>query len=482
MPYRPLANGTRTAHPIPGLPFVDDAALNLENPDQIEAIGRHRASEDMWGRMDYLFGSDTDWTAFTTIPEHPDLAWIVRHYEAHGTTVVLVGDDDAAGMQDQDPRLVLVRSGGYWWDGSIWHRPGGTVDPVTGAEHYEPVPEARTVTVADALRLAQPHEPKGPTPLSEITPNAARPSHEATTEWVLNDLPAWLGHHEDPADWDRAVVTFAAPETTTAQMLTATGVAQRAGISENTVRSYLNRGQMPEAQTRVPAIMWSTPVIDHWRHTVETSRGVRVELDEAAGPLGGIAEDVRRISRGLGRRKSAADINAALCSTLARNTLGLSGATPGKKAETLARNFAAELHEVMGRLWLADQAAHDLILLIETAPFLAAEAVTRAVRIRLDTAQAAAEARYDKANAAYWQGKARVLAGEAEGSTAEVKYGTSDYKLAEIERDKAKKVQDAIADGTERRRIEEAFAIHPYIRARTELVRWMEHTLSARGI
>lgn len=37
---RPLANGLRTDHPVPGLPFVDDSHLPLDDgPDAIEAVG-----------------------------------------------------------------------------------------------------------------------------------------------------------------------------------------------------------------------------------------------------------------------------------------------------------------------------------------------------------------------------------------------------------------------------------------------------------
>jgi hypothetical protein len=48
---RPVANGLRTDHPVPGLPFVDDAHLPLQDPQAIEAIGR-RPEEGTWGRTD----------------------------------------------------------------------------------------------------------------------------------------------------------------------------------------------------------------------------------------------------------------------------------------------------------------------------------------------------------------------------------------------------------------------------------------------
>ncbi|MEU6541496.1 hypothetical protein [Streptomyces sp. NPDC047000] len=36
---RPVANGTSTDHPVPGLPFINDGRLPLDNPDAIERTG-----------------------------------------------------------------------------------------------------------------------------------------------------------------------------------------------------------------------------------------------------------------------------------------------------------------------------------------------------------------------------------------------------------------------------------------------------------
>ena len=48
---RAVANGLRTDHPIPGLPFVDDAHIPVDDPAAIEAIGRHPGGKT-WGRED----------------------------------------------------------------------------------------------------------------------------------------------------------------------------------------------------------------------------------------------------------------------------------------------------------------------------------------------------------------------------------------------------------------------------------------------
>ncbi|UXX98118.1 hypothetical protein N7U49_48380 (plasmid) [Streptomyces sp. AD2-2] len=63
---RPLANGLRTDHPVPDLPFVDDAHIPIEEgPDAIEAIGRG-TGEGMWGRCDR--DRNGGWLAFTSDP------------------------------------------------------------------------------------------------------------------------------------------------------------------------------------------------------------------------------------------------------------------------------------------------------------------------------------------------------------------------------------------------------------------------------
>ncbi|MFB7776807.1 hypothetical protein [Streptomyces bauhiniae] len=38
--FRPVPDGLRTEHPVPGLPFINDERLPLDNPDAIERTGR----------------------------------------------------------------------------------------------------------------------------------------------------------------------------------------------------------------------------------------------------------------------------------------------------------------------------------------------------------------------------------------------------------------------------------------------------------
>ena len=47
---------------------------------------------------------------------------------------------------------LLFRSGGYWWDGNGWYRPGQVWDAAREEYYRRPVPASATVTAADMLR------------------------------------------------------------------------------------------------------------------------------------------------------------------------------------------------------------------------------------------------------------------------------------------------------------------------------------------
>src|ERR1035441_2281390 len=71
--FRAIANGLHTDHPVPDLPFVDDSHIPVEDPEAVEATGRHSGT-DMWGRFDPVrrFGGGG---AVTTDPGRPDPGW-----------------------------------------------------------------------------------------------------------------------------------------------------------------------------------------------------------------------------------------------------------------------------------------------------------------------------------------------------------------------------------------------------------------------
>lgn len=496
MQDHPLANGIRTQHPIPGLPFVDDSLLDLTDPLQIERIGRGRG-QGLWGREDTMLGSDTDWIAFTTIPSHPHLAWVVRHYQRHGTTVTLVADDDAAGFHELRPDPVLTRCGGYWWDGAAWYRPGVTYDTVMEtAIRQQPVHEAETLTVADVVKGYSALDPKPLTPLDEIstTPPSA---HEPTALWVTRHLSGWLAAHPETEAWSSAVVTLRAPEVETGRMLPVSGVADYCGLSAATIRAYLAREQMPPPQTRTPALMWASPVIGHWRESIAGRQEPDVPVDESTSILQEVAADLMRTASGLGRFRRRPDPETArsIVASVSRHFMGPSNSSPGFKAQSLAHSLAGSCDKVLDdTVWFKDQAIDNLVLLIETDPTMAASVVTRTIRLVVERAQETAETMRLQADTEFYKAEAMRLqalidegddrSGAEDPQTAQQAHSCAlaELRLAEKHQNDAEAAQERVADGTARQNIELALRNHPTIRARDALTEWMNYVMAPKAL
>ncbi|MEU3658134.1 hypothetical protein AB0E67_36520 [Streptomyces sp. NPDC032161] len=136
----PVANGLRTDHPVPGLPFISDERLPLHNPDAIERTGRNQGT-GLWGRMAPLAGGG--WVAFSTEPKNRTYAWAVRYHPEHGHTVLLIRDKDLSGLHNawkHGEGGFLFRYGGYWWNGTAWHRPSQVWDRAFEQFDARPVP------------------------------------------------------------------------------------------------------------------------------------------------------------------------------------------------------------------------------------------------------------------------------------------------------------------------------------------------------
>ncbi|MEU6381699.1 hypothetical protein [Streptomyces sp. NPDC046909] len=260
--FRPLANGIRTDHPVPGLPFVDDSHIPLDQGgDAIEAVGRNKG-EGMWGRVD---DTDGGWLAFTTDPIRHDLGWSVRHHPQRGRTVLLMRNEDIAPMHGEwyGPPL-LFRAGGYWWDGVAWYRPDQVWDPVR--ERYEHRKASAAVTVSAADMLDAGADP-GRAHLTKITAfNADTP---APDNW-RDHLALWAQLHnqqQKALPLDECVVNIASPELAGDQLLGIPEVAALGEITASTLRAYLSRGEgdMPMPQATVGGrAMWSQPVAQDW--------------------------------------------------------------------------------------------------------------------------------------------------------------------------------------------------------------------------
>ena len=235
---RAVANGLRTDHPIPGLPFADDSHIPVEDSAAIEAIGRHPGG-DTWGREDPARPRGrAGWVAYTTDPGRHDLAWVVRWHPEHGRSVVLYRDDDAVvAYTDYVDGPLLFRSGGYWWDGAAWYRPAQVID-WPGEDYYRrPVPAAATVTAADILAGGAADPGRGAVlDVAGIDPDAP---YEGRWD---DDLALWAARR-DGQGLDRCVVSLTAPELAAENLIGAADLAEITGIAPSTLRAYIARGE-----------------------------------------------------------------------------------------------------------------------------------------------------------------------------------------------------------------------------------------------
>ncbi|GII59426.1 hypothetical protein Pth03_78150 [Planotetraspora thailandica] len=284
----PVANGLRTDHPIPDLPFVDDSHIPLDDPRALEAVGRHRG-DGMWGRHDDS-RHDGGWAAFTTDPIRHDLAWSVRWHPDHGRSVVLYRDNDAAGMHHwlQSPAL-LFRSGGYWFDGTSWYRPPQVFDLASEEFVRRRVPAATTVTAADLLTTNRKPTSSHVLHVDEVDLDAL-PSPD---RW-LDDLASWAAQHQGPIPLSRCVVKISAPELTGDQLVGVAEMAQIAGVAPSTLRAYISRkeGDVPQPQATVSGRnVWARPVAEEWaerrrRSPDSVEETISIQHGEASVPAG----------------------------------------------------------------------------------------------------------------------------------------------------------------------------------------------------
>lgn len=297
--YRPVANGLRTDHPIPDLPFVDDSHIPVEDPAAIEAIGRNKG-EGMWGREDEC--ASGGWLAFTTDPLRHDLAWVVRRHPKHGQSVIVYRDKDASPVHmvfvHEARAALLFRAGGYWWDGDQWYRPAQIWDGAAEEYYKRLVPAPVTVTAKDLLPGGDPSKGR----VLSITELDADGNASASDRW-RDDLALWASHR-DAVSLADSVVTLAAPELTGDQLVGIAEMAKIAGIEASTLRAYVSRGEgdVPPPQSTVHGrSAWARPVAEEWAEQRRRDReglttAVSADRDGNSLPVG-IAEVWGQFSR-----------------------------------------------------------------------------------------------------------------------------------------------------------------------------------------
>ena len=296
----PVANGIRTDHPIPNLPFVDDSHIPIDDADAVEAVGRHSGT-DMWGRSD-ADRQTGQWIAFTTDPKNHTFAWVVRYHPQHGRSVALYHEEDAAVVQHGwfGDRPLLVRAGGYWWDGDTWYRPRQVLDWASEGYVHRPVRLPTTITAADLLDNSCAADQGNLCKVARLTPGTVISSQQ----WC-HDLALWARHRQAqpsalPAD--RCVVTLNAPELSEKALLGVEEFAKEAGIAASTLRAYIARDEadIPAPQTTDGGRKrWARPVVEDWleqrrRDTSNVETVLRAGSDDHLPP--GLSRLWKRLS------------------------------------------------------------------------------------------------------------------------------------------------------------------------------------------
>ncbi|MGW6442337.1 hypothetical protein [Lentzea sp. NPDC055074] len=278
MSWEPVANGIRTDHPAPNLPFVEDAHIPVEDPEQVEAIGRH-AGTGMWGRYD-LDAATGEWAAFTTDPKYNLFAWLVRYHPDHGRSVTVYRASDAASAYQDwfGDRPLLLRAGGYWWDGQTWYRPRQVLSYASEEYMRRPVRQPTALTAADFL------DPSAQADRGQVHQILhLEPGPVPMQQW-RHDLALWAqrqGQRPGALPLRECVITLTAPELMDSALLGVDEFAQEAGIAASTLRAYLSR---EEGDIPLPQVVdgsrkrWSRPVAQDWAERRRRDPGALASL------------------------------------------------------------------------------------------------------------------------------------------------------------------------------------------------------------
>lgn len=337
----PVANGIRTDHPVPGLPFVDDSLLDLSDPAAIENLGRG-AGKGRWGRTDLYNHLHGAWRAFATDPTNADYAWLVVHHPQNGTSVALYKDDDvvnAYSYRDYDNGGVMpliVRHGGYWSDGDEWRRPTSVTDPVTNEITWDEPQDAQSITASSVLNdsLFSFFEKTSDHSVYSLGEIASMDNTTLTfTDWASHSLRAWKeSRGEGSLALDKCVVKLFSQDLTPATLLDNTSAALAAGVEAATWRAYVSRGTAPAPQEvhKTSAAdkgrpFWSAHIVHAWvaRRDRELSSREAREHAPTDPKTATVLERISRTLASLGRRVFKADGPEAVRDVLQGEIIGL---------------------------------------------------------------------------------------------------------------------------------------------------------------
>lgn len=380
----PIANGIRTDHPIPGLPFVDDSLLPITDPRGIEKIGRG-THKNTWGREDTYNSPANAWRAFTTDPTHTDYGWLVIHHPDNGTTILLYPDKtviDAYTYQDYTNEGVIplaVRAGGYWSDGNTWHRPTRTTDPITSDTTWDTPTAPRTITADEALAITGATTPPGSVyTLAEFAKK--KPGTEPYPTWVEQSLSTWAKHRDTATQMplERCIIDLESPELEPKNLSDNAESAHLAGVEASTWRAYVSRGTAPTPQQGWlgdSRPQWARPVINAWiaqRDRDESRQALTSDVDEYTEPIVDyISESISQIGRKPFTTKGSPD---AVRAALRRRVVGLA-LYPHIPADMTAAWMVDQFNPTLESL--GDQTGDQVVSLMWLDPWSGEQALQR---------------------------------------------------------------------------------------------------------
>ncbi|MFD3920246.1 hypothetical protein [Streptomyces sp. NPDC058595] len=240
--------------------------------------------------------------AFTTETKNRAYAWAVHQHPEYGRTVLLIRDQDMSSLHHDwmfGRNGFVYRHGGYWWDGTAWHRPSQVVDRAYEGYDARPVQDAITVTAADLL--AHPGE-AGNARIAKIADFTA--PEEPLPHWH-DHLALWASSRRpDSLPLARCVVDLRAPELEPARFVDRAGLAQIAGLApEDLPHPKHERSSLPVPQTETPdGPRWSRPVAGDWAEQRRRVHGPRALLSGTTKPFGtdqplGLVADHHRLTK-----------------------------------------------------------------------------------------------------------------------------------------------------------------------------------------
>ncbi len=277
---KPLANGISTDHPIPGLPFVDDTHLPLDDLKAIEAIGRKHNTDDTWGSYAKTAAGDAlgymEW-AYTDIPD-TNYSWVITTHPTYGRTVLLVDKKDAVNTYAHFCNNLIpgiARAGGYFTrdGGKTWLRPY----PVTSLTHeakWYPAPGAKALTADQFAPQAPPTVPAGlldAADLPRVSKTVIATTPAAIRNWANTHLPLWLTHrttNTEALPLNQCILGLTAPELEEGNLVDASYFAQALGITSASFTTRVSRETAPTPQIAGAGQggknLWSHPIADHY--------------------------------------------------------------------------------------------------------------------------------------------------------------------------------------------------------------------------